>query len=217
MRLDFCKGQKNVSRTDPVHDEQAHRHLVPASKAFPRSRTLSGRLGLGGIICCVLSLFSSCKQEGSQFSKVPKIALTEVEQRKLNGKDSLVNITFHYEDGDGDIGLNAGDTMDPFNFGSKYFYNLFVNVYRVDNGIATRVTAPAFPPNPPDTINYNDRIANLTPTGKSKSISGDISLFIKALPYPGVTPDSMFYTIQIYDRSLNASNILRTNTMYFQF
>lgn len=165
----------------------------------------------------ILALLASCKQESTQFSEIPQIALTEVQQQKLNGKDSIVNITLHYQDGDGDIGLNTGDTMSPYNYTSKYFYNLIVSVYRVDNGIVSKVTTPVLPPNPPDTIHYNDRITDLTPTGKSKAISGDIRLFIKSLPYPGVTPDSMFYTFQLIDRALNQSNIVRTNTMLFVF
>lgn len=175
---------------------------------------MAQKYSLFGII---LALLVSCKQESANFSDIPQIALTEVQQQKLNGKDSIVNITLHYQDGDGDIGLNTNDTLAPYNYTSKYFYNLIVSVYRIDNGIISKVITPPQPPYPPDTIHYNDRITNLTPTGKSKSISGEIRMFIKSLPYPGVTPDSMFYTFQLIDRALNESNIVRTNTMLFEF
>ncbi len=130
-----------------------------------------------------------------------------------DGKDSSVIIELEYTDGDGDIGLEPADTLAPFNWGSKYFYNLYVNVYKVENGISSPILIPAST----DTVQYNDRILNLTPTGKHKSIYGTIKLNIKALPYPGITPDSMYYTIQIADRSLHLSNVIQTQVMRFQF
>ncbi len=132
---------------------------------------------------------------------------------KLGNEDSAVNIVISYTDGDGDIGLNTDDTLAPYNYGSKYFYNLFVNVYRVDNGIATRIAIPLTT----DSVNFNDRITDLTPTGKSKAISGEIRFSLNAKPYPGIFPDSMFYTFQIVDRSLNESNVVKTNVMKFDF
>ncbi len=161
----------------------------------------------------ILVLIAGCKSEATQISKVPVISISSVEQLKLNGRDSVVNITLAYEDGDGDIGLNTQDTLVPYNYGSKYFYNLLVNLYRVKNGKAAKIPIPLSS----DTINFNDRITNLTPTGKSKSISGEIRLFIKAIPYPGVLPDSMYYTFQLIDRKLNESNIVQTKVLRFVF
>lgn len=132
---------------------------------------------------------------------------------KFKGKDSFVNIVMTYTDGDGDIGLNVEDTFPPYQYGTKYFYNLFIDVYAVENGKAAKIPIPLST----DTINFNDRIANLTPTGKSKSISGELRITLLAKPYPGVLPDSMFYTFRIADRSLNESNTLTTPVMKFVF
>ena len=209
--------QKIVSRINSVCKEGAHRELRKYCMALLSTPFTFRRFFSGMITFCIIAMLASCKQESAQFSEIPQITLTEVQQQKLNGKDSIVNITLHYQDGDGDIGLNTDDTLPPFNYTSKYFYNILVSVYRVDNGKVSKVTTPVFPPNPPDTINYNDRITNLTPTGKSKSISGEIRMFIKSLPYPGVTPDSMFYTFQLIDRALHQSNVVKTNTMLFEF
>lgn len=160
---------------------------------------------------------AGCKNDTKQYSNVPQIALSSIQQVKLNGKDSIVDIVLSYSDGDGDLGLNIEDTLSPYNYPGKYFYNLWVYVYRIDNGVASKVTIPVTPPAIPDTINYNERILNLTPTGKSKSISGEIKLFIKANPYPGVNPDSMFYTFQLVDRALQTSNIVTSPVMKFEF
>lgn len=170
------------------------------------------------IFIFILSFVVSCKQDESNFSDIPQISLAESpDQVKLNGKDSVVNITLNYQDGDGDIGLDLADTFPPYNYPSTYFYNLLVNVYRIDDGIISSVLIPTVPPAVPDTINYHERILNLTPTGKSKAISGQIKLFIRAAPYPGVTPDSMFYTFQLLDRALNKSEIVKTEVMKFVF
>jgi len=165
------------------------------------------------IILFFLLLLVACKPESSQFSDVPALKLNNVEQISLNGKDSIVNIYINYTDGDGDIGLNTEDTLSPYNFGGKFFHNLFIEVYKIENGVASKIVIPLTI----DTINFNDRITNLTPTGKSKSISGDILIPIKSLPYPGITPDSMYYTIQIADRKLHLSNKVSTNVMRFVF
>lgn len=165
------------------------------------------------IILFFLLLVVACKPETSQFSNVPTINLLKTEQIPLNGKDSIINITLTYTDGDGDIGLNENDTFAPYNFGTKFFHNLFIELYKIENGIASKIVIPFTT----DTLNFNDRITNLTPTGKIKSISGEILIPIKALPYPGITPDSVYYTLQIADRKLNLSNKVTTPIFRFVF
>jgi hypothetical protein len=159
-------------------------------------------------------VLAACQTTEFNFPKEPVISLNESpKQFQLNGKDSAVEISFHYTDGDGDIGLSSADTTAPFNYGSPYFYNLLVSVYRVDNGVAQKIAIPLSN----DTVNFNDRIDNITPTGKNKAIFGDITLKIKALPYPGIQPDSMYYTLQIIDRQLHVSNLIQTPTLKFNF
>lgn len=156
----------------------------------------------------------ACKGEVFNFSNTPTLSIEKnPEQYKLNGKDSLVRLIIKYTDGDGDIGLEPEDTSAPFNYTSPFFNNLFVKVYYVENGISK----PVLIPSTTDTINYNTRITNLTPTGKNKSIYGEIVINLRAEPYPGLQPDSMYYTIQIADRSLNLSNIVQTGVMKFEF
>lgn len=139
--------------------------------------------------------------------------MNKVDQYQLNGKDSAVVILIDYTDGDGDIGLEDSDTIAPFQFPGPYFYNLYVTPYAVNNGVGK----PIMIPSSTDSVNYNDRIKTLTPTGKYKAIYGQIRLDIKALPYPGITPDSMYYTIQVIDRKLHKSNLVRTPALKFVF
>ncbi len=165
------------------------------------------------IIVVFLIFIASCKPESMQYSDIPALNFNKVDQILFNGKDSIVNIYVNYSDGDGDIGLNTNDTLAPYNFGSKYFHNLFIEMYKIENGVSSKITLPFSS----DTINFNDRITNLTPTGKNKSISGEILLPIKSSPYNGFVFDSIYYTIQIVDRKLNLSNKVRTPALKFQF
>jgi len=162
---------------------------------------------------CILVLLFSCKADAPLFSDIPNLTLDKVEQFQRDGKDSSVVITLNYTDGDGDIGLEETDTFPPFNFGSAYFHNLLIQVYRIENG----VKIPIIIPSTTDTLNFNDRIKNLTPTGKIKSISGQIKINLNAKPYPGILPDSMSYKVQIIDRKLNKSNAVETNPLKFTF
>lgn len=162
----------------------------------------------------VIALLASCTPEGLKFSDTPSLSLNQPPvQFQRNGVDSSVVIELDYTDGDGDIGLGATDTFAPYNFGGPFFYNLFINVYEVENGQAKPILIPLST----DSVQFNDRITNLTPTGKNKSIFGKIKLNINAVPYPGIKPDSMFYTIQIADRSLHLSNKITTPVLKFTF
>lgn len=166
------------------------------------------------IFTIILIFIAGCKQESNQDSIIPAISFKSIEQLKLNGKDSAVNFVISYTDGDGDIGLNPEDTMPPFNEGSPFYDNLIIELYKIENGKASKIADPG---NPTDSLDYNERIVNLTPTGKSKGISGEIKLLLKASPYLGIFPDSMYYTIQLYDRALHKSNKLQTPAMRFVF
>ncbi len=161
----------------------------------------------------IFALIAGCKQESTSFSIIPSISIKSIEQIKLNGKDSAINFVIAYTDGDGDIGLDESDTMPPFNEASKYYFNLEVNVYAIENGKASRIPIPSST----DSVSFNSRISNLTPTGKSKSISGDIKLIMRASPSFGVFPDSMMYTFRLYDRALHQSQLLKTPALRFVF
>ncbi|MBC7425340.1 MAG: hypothetical protein H7321_02290 [Bacteroidia bacterium] len=158
------------------------------------------------VILTIIVMLSSCNKVSVSYSTTPSLKYNGLEVLKNKGKDSVINISLSYTDGDGDIGLNSSDTFPPFNFGSPYFYNLKVDYISIENGIEVPVIIPLTS----DTINFNDRITVLTPTGKDKAISGDLTLHLGASPYPGLTPDSVFFRITLFDRSLKKSNQIVT-------
>jgi hypothetical protein len=126
--------------------------------------------------------------------------------------DTLLGVIFSYKDGDGDIGLNPGDTFAPYNSmpdangkeTNPYYYNLYIDYLTLDNG----EFKPVIIPNTTDTLRFFARIKNITPDGKYKAIRGDFDWRI--LPPSGPAYAGLSRTIKlkisIYDRALNKSN-----------
>lgn len=112
--------------------------------------------------------------------------------------DSLGNtvkagtLDFNFEDGDGDLGLNA-----PENSWSDSI-NLFVNLYRIENG--KLVPAPADDPLKPTGF----RIPYMPREGQNKILKGTIAVTFTYLFYSD--EDSLRYSFYVRDRALNVSN-----------
>jgi len=114
---------------------------------------------------------------------------------------------FSYEDGDGDIGLNSGDTFAPYNPDSKYHYNLIISYFEMQNGELAEVPILWYNPQTEqyDTLSLSARIPNLTPDGINKAIRGEIwdTLFIYNF---NSIYDTIKFDCYIVDRALNESN-----------
>jgi len=118
----------------------------------------------------------------------------------LDNPVKRVTLTFHLTDGNGDIGLGITDTIGPFNKDSAWYYNLFLQEYKNENGSFTEVPAPG------GLRRY--RIPDLTPTGQNKTLIADISVTIE-YPYSNSDPlpfKEFRYEFYVVDRSLNISN-----------
>lgn len=129
------------------------------------------------------------------------------------GKDSFVLLSMHYRDGDGDLGLGDGDTMSPFGFKDAYFNNLFIWIYFKKNGVWYKPINPLSPTL--DTMNFHERLQNITPTGRNKWIEGDLDLRVPAEPY-SLKPDTIRFELQLVDRSLKKSDRLRSEEIFLK-
>jgi hypothetical protein len=155
--------------------------------------------------------FTTCRKQ-SLSSIVPNIKYAGYTKLSYpnNPADSLVFIKIDFEDGDGDIGLGLGDSAFPFRLGDPYYYNLFAEYLQHVNGAYSPLVIGA------DTTNYNDRIPNLTPESRNKSINGTIT--IKMTPITGITsPDSVILNIYVVDRAQHKSNIVSTGAIPVHF
>ena len=121
-------------------------------------------------------------------------------------------LSIGYTDGDGDLGLNPGDTLSPFNRNGNYYYNFIVKYYERQNG--TFVEVPLLSWNPDtqkyDTITFNSRFPNLTPEHGNKAIKGVIqdTLYVNN---PLSDFDTIKFKVSIYDRALHKSNEVETS------
>lgn len=109
----------------------------------------------------------------------------------------------HFQDCNGDVGLEDSDTLPPFNTESDYYYNLKLDYFEFQEGKWVRI-ADLEPP-------FYYRIPNLTPKGKTKKLEGDIEVSLEPTYYlPFSKFDTLMFSIQLFDRELNGSNIIET-------
>ncbi|MEO5584595.1 MAG: hypothetical protein ABIQ75_03985 [Flavobacteriales bacterium] len=156
---------------------------------------VSGAMLLMGV------LLSACLKTEA-FPKEPHIEFKSYTQSPDSAK-----LTISFTDGDGDIGLNQGDTLPPYNPGSLWYHNFFVDYYKRQNGqwVLQQFTLPLY---------Y--RIPVITPTGQNKALQGDIAVQISPLVLPQVPGDTVRFSVRIADRALHESNTVFTDAIVVQ-
>ncbi len=151
---------------------------------------------------------TSCVKPVS-FPPEPKIEYKDFE---IQGDSGILSITF--TDGDGDIGLNEGDTLGSFSQDNFFHYNLYIEYYELMNGNWVKGTQDPTGNNFPtgDTINFPFRIKNLTPIGQNKTLKGTINVTLESFFYNPLSnhSDSIRYAVTLIDRALNKSNRIIT-------
>ena len=152
-----------------------------------------------------LILFYGCRKY-DHYPIVPHIELNSFQKfADSTGIDQTGVLGLSFTDGDGDLGLTAAQNTGDFQF------NLFIKYFEKQKGVFKEVilTSPNTLTGKPDTLWFNGRIPYLTPDGKAKAISGEITdtLFINNFVSPY---DTIKYQIYIKDRALNKSNVVET-------
>lgn len=137
-----------------------------------------------------------------EFPAEPRVEFKSYEQFADSAR-----LTVAFTDGDGDIGLDQGDTLAPYNPGSFWYHNFFVDYYRRQNGEweLQQFTLPLY---------Y--RIPVITPTGQNKALQGDISVKISPQVLPQVPGDTVRFGVRIADRALHVSNTAYTDAIVVQ-
>lgn len=114
--------------------------------------------------------------------------------------DSLGAIRFSFTDGDGDLGLDVGDTLNEFGPNQPYYYNLFVRYFDKRNGVFVEYI-------PPEPL-FNARFKRLSSEGGSGALEGEMDYGFAGRP--GSPFDTIRYEIYIVDRSLQHSDTIVT-------
>lgn len=146
----------------------------------------------------VVLLFACKKNE--EYPIEPVISLKSFfTLQDQSGFDTLAVIELNFTDGDGDLGLRASDVNPPFDTGSIYYRNFQIELYKRVAG-AWQLD--------PNSVYMGGRIPYLTPTGSNKALKGEIRMD-SFLPF-GLTGDTCFMNVFIYDRALHKSNVVKT-------
>lgn len=151
------------------------------------------------IVLVIMICFSACKPE-EKYSIIPAISFVSFEKiDEGTGVDNKGTLTIHFQDGDGDIGLNVADTLPPFNKDSIYHYNFFITYFEKQHGEYVEVELP---------MSNNARIPRLS-DAVPESIEGDISidLYINNVKSKF---DTIRFECYIVDRELHKSNTITT-------
>ncbi|MDR2868298.1 MAG: hypothetical protein LBV46_02005 [Bacteroidales bacterium] len=150
------------------------------------------------ITLLLLVMLSSECNKPPKFSEIPHITFQSIDKIENDlGYDDKAILNIHFQDGDGDIGLDDNDIMAPFDTSSVYFYNWFIDFYEKQNGQLVKIN-----------VNNNARIPRLSNT-YPEPIEGDLSLEIYINNY--FSPyDTVVLECSIVDRELQHSNVIRT-------
>ena len=157
------------------------------------------------VFIAMLLLLAGCHRE-EKFPVVP--AITFVSLEKIDdgtGIDNKATLTLHFQDGDGDLGLNTEDTYSPFDTASVYYYNLFVDYYKKVNGQFQKIEF--------ETVTFNQRFPRLS-NDVPESIEGDLYVDLPINSFDMSTQyDTIKFSCYIVDRALNASNTVETTPL----
>lgn len=152
------------------------------------------------LVLPLLAVIAGCIKE-EQYPVEPHIEFVQFATiPDVTGKiDSVGLLRISYTDGDGDIGLYPGDTIEPLN------YNYYLKMFQYVNNELVEVK----PVN--SNVPFNARIPILTPVGRNKNIKGTIDRTLDLyFARQVLLSDTIKFEIYIKDRALNVSNVVET-------
>lgn len=116
-------------------------------------------------------------------------------------------LTFSFTDGDGDIGLEANDTLAPFNPTSYYHYNLYIDYFEKDDELGWQRGRDLAG----DSIVFRYRLLPIFVKGKARGIKGtmDVTIVPFANPFSSQS-DTIRYEVKLIDQALHESNVIQT-------
>ena len=152
------------------------------------------------LIIIILICLESCRKI-VQLPAIPHIEFTNFTifdtTDILGNKSKGGRLKFHFEDGDGDLGLNAPSGL------TKDSTNLFFTLFRKNGGVM--LPTPDNDPLKPSSY----RIPFMERLGQNKILKGTISVTFLYLFYSPA--DTISYDFYVTDRALNESNVISTN------
>ncbi|MFC2115339.1 hypothetical protein ACFLTU_02625 [Bacteroidota bacterium] len=122
----------------------------------------------------------------------------------LGSKILTGELTFYFEDGDGDIGFHA--SLDSLSQPDSVKYNLFLTIHQKVDGVYNIVDTSELETKP------FYRIPPLDREGQNKTLKGEIEV---AIEYYTINYDTIKYSFYLRDRAYNRSNTDTTEEVIF--
>ncbi|MDF2437386.1 MAG: hypothetical protein K0Q95_1762 [Bacteroidota bacterium] len=145
-------------------------------------------------------LISSCVKEKS-FPPEPEIEFMRYTKYGTDSADCVIS----FKDGDGDIGLQEGDTASDDDFRLKYLYRgADGNFHPFDAIDSTAVM---------DTLFYSYRVRDITPAGQYKALEGEIKARLTSHPIIHPLHTAVKFEITLRDRAGHISNVVTSNVI----
>lgn len=123
---------------------------------------------------------------------------------ELDNQIKLGKLIFSFTDGDGDIGLSAGDTLPPYCDTCDYHYNLFISLFEKTDSEFYEADLQ---------IPLYYRIPYAVQDGQNKTLKGQIHINFE---YNSILYDTIKYEFYMVDRALHQSNIETTPEIILQ-
>ena len=171
----------------------------------------------GLFIISTLILWTSC-EKNPNFSTTPEITFNSITQEVVFDPLTLVNtdsitITLDFKDGDGDLGLNSGES-NTGKYVGIYAKNFYLTFFKKTNGVFKDITFDG-----PVPLDYGGTFEKLAPTDEIAPIQGTLSnhLLLLQINNPDFISqhDTLRFEVYIYDRELNRSNTITTSEIVF--
>ena len=155
------------------------------------------------LVSVSLALNSCFKKED-----YPLEPFVEFETFVQEGNSGKAQITFNFTDGDGDIGLLEGDTLETYDKDGPYYYNFILTYFEKDDTLGW-VQGKNIEGDP---IILSFRLKPVLDYSITKGIKGTISYdFDFYYNLFSDQSDTIKYEFQVIDRALNFSNTGETD------
>ena len=110
-------------------------------------------------------------------------------------------LSFNVTDGDGDLGLNSDDILDPFCPTCEHYYNLKCEYDELRDGVWTHIEL-----NPDEgQVPFYYRVPRANPTGTNQAINAVVEVDMQTWHLQS-SYDTLRFRITMEDRSLNLSS-----------
>lgn len=153
------------------------------------------------ILFGVSLFFASCLKRES-FPDEPRIL-----SGRLDVSGSAATMVLSFTDGDGNFGLEEGDTSGLFAPCIRR-WNLYAEYYEMQNGQWVLVPIdPCDDPTPDPDVPFYYVVPWAKPTGQDQTQEGEISIDMPLWNLPSEY-DTVMFKVKIVDRDMNESNVV---------